>query len=257
MSKENYEEMIKIIVIGAAGVGKTALIESFSDKSLYKDTAPKTGVNLFIKKVNIEGNDYKLQFWDIVDDDKFGSLQTIYYTGASVVLYIFDLSRPETFDYFQTRFKDIWTQVKQDKCPVLVIGNRLDLVENPEIIDREKYRNFVKDEGLIGYIELNSTNNIDSLINQLPIIIQKALKKSIQVKFLVTSKELEEIKRFAKRSHQTQSEFIRTAIWEKIKSINSPSKTENSLKEELLKEILRLEELKKIRELLERQEKLK
>ncbi len=253
MSKEKYEEMFKIIVLGAAGVGKTALIERFSDKSLHKDTAPKTGVNLFTKKVNIKGNDYILQFWDIIDNDKFGSLQTMYYTGASVVLYIFDLSRPETFDYFQTRFKDIWTQVKQDKCPVLIIGNKLDLVEKPEVIDREKYRNFVKIEGLIGYIELTSTNKIDVLINQLPIILQKASKKSIQVKFLVTSRELEEIKKYAQNSHQTQSEFIRTAIWDKIKSMDTPSKTENSIKEELLKEILRLEELKKIRELLERQ----
>lgn len=257
MSKENYDKIFKIIVLGAAGVGKTALIERFSDKSLHKDAAPKTGVNLFIKNIKIDGNDYKLQFWDIIANEKFGSLQTLYYTGASAVLYIFDLSRPETFDYFQTSFKDIWIQIKQDKCPVLVIGNKRDLVENPEVIDREKYRNFVKNEGLMGYIELNSTNNIDDLIKQLPIIIQKALKKSIQVKFLVTSKELEEIKRFSRRSHQTQSEFIRTAIWEKIKSIKTPSKTENSLKGELLKEILRLEELKKIRELLERQEKSK
>ena len=257
MSKENYEEIFKIIVLGAAGVGKTALIERYSEKSLHKDAASRAGVNLFVKNINIDGNNYKLQFWDIIANDKFGSLQTMYYTGASAVLYVFDLSRPETFDYFQTRFKDIWIQIKQDKCPVLVIGNKRDLVENPEAIDREKYRDFVKNEGLMGYIELNSTNNIDGLINQLPIIIQKALKKSIQVKFLVDSKELEEIKRFAKLSHQTQSDFIRTAIWEKIKSIKTPSKTDNSLKGELLKEILRLEELKKIRELLERQEKSK
>ena len=257
MSKENYEEMFKIIVLGAKGVGKTALIEQFSDKSLHKDAAPKTGVNLFTKDVNIDGNDYKLQFWDILANDKFGSLQTLYYTGASAVLYVFDLSRPETFEYFQTRFKDIWIQIKQDKCPVFIIGTKLDLVENPETIDREKYRNFVQNEGFMGYIELTSKNSIDNLIKQLPLIIQKASKKSIQVKFLVTSKELAKIKRFARRTNQTQSEFIRTAIWEKIKSIKTPSKTENSLKEELLKEILRLEELKKIRELLERQEKSK
>jgi len=253
MSKESYKEMFKIIVLGAAGVGKTALIERFSDKSLHKDTAPRAGINLFIKKVNIDGNDYKLQFWDIIDDDKYRSLQTLYYTGASVVLYVFDLSRPETFDYFQTRFKDIWTQVKKDKCPLLIIGNKLELVKNPEAIDREKYRSFVRNEGLMGYVELTSTKNIDDLIKQLPNIIQNALRKSIQVKFLVTSKELKEIKRFARRSHQTQSEFIRTAIWDKIKSMSQPSKTENSLKGELLEEILRLEELKKIRKLLEKQ----
>ncbi len=255
MSKEIYKDIFKIVVLGATGVGKTTLIEKFSDKSLHEDAAPKVGVNFFIKNVNIDGHDYKLQFWDIIDDDKFGSLQTLYYTGASAIFFIFDLSRPETFDNYQIRFKKVWTQVRKDKCPVLIIGNKLDLVENQEAIDREKYRKFIKKEGLMGYIELTSTNNIDDLVNQLPNIIQKTLKKSYQVKFLVNNKELEDIKRFALFSHQTQSEFIRTAIWEKIRLINTPSMIENSIKKkEIGEDKLRLRELKKIRELLERSE---
>ncbi len=255
MSKEKYKDIFKIIVLGAAGVGKTTLIEQFSDEFLHKDAAPKVGVNFFIKNITIDGHNYKLQFWDIIDDEKFGSLQTLYYTGASAVFFIFDLSRPETFDYYQTRFKKVWNQIRDDKCPVLIIGNKLDLVENQKSIDREKFRKFVNKEGLMGYIELTSTNNIEELVKQLPNIIQKALKKSYQVKFLVNNKELEDIKRFAKLSHQTQSEFIRTAIWEKIKLINTPSMIENSIKnKKIVEDKLRLDELKKIRELLKRSE---
>jgi GTP-binding protein of the ras superfamily involved in termination of M-phase len=239
-------------------VGKTALIEQVSDESLHKDVAPKAGVNFFTKNVKVGGIDYKLQFWDIIDDDKFGSLQTLYYTGASAVFFIFDLSRPETFDYYKTRFKKIWDQIRQDRCPVLIIGNKLDLTEDPEAIEREKYRKFVKKNGLIGYIELNSTNSIDSLIKQFPIIIRKALKKNVQVKFLVTNRELDRIKRFARRSRQTQSEFIRSALSEKIRRIKESSKPENSIKKrETEEEGLRLDELKKIRELLEKKEELK
>ncbi|MFX0020795.1 MAG: Rab family GTPase [Candidatus Hermodarchaeota archaeon] len=253
MSKEKFKDIFKIIVLGAAGVGKTTLIEQFSDESRHKDIAPKVGVNFFIKNVKIDGHDYKLQFWDIIDDDKYGSLQTLYYTGASAVFFIFDLSRPETFDYYQTRFKKIWNQIRRDKCPVLMIGNKLDLVENLEEIDKEKYFKFVKNEGLMGYIELTSTDNIDALLNQLPIIIQKALKKNIQVKFLVTNKELEEIKKFARYSHQTQSEFIRTAIWDKIRRLNESSVVKSSKNNNSMElEKLRVTELKKIRKLLEK-----
>ena len=138
---------------------------------------------------------------------------------------------------------------------MLLIGNKLDSVENPETIDRKRYREFVKKEGLLGYIELTSMNKIDSLISHIPIIIQKALKKSYQVKFLVNSKELEDIKRFAQLSHQTQSEFIRTAIWEKIRLIDAPSIIESSTKnKDIEEEKLRSEELRRIRELLEKLE---
>ncbi len=255
ISKEKYKEMFKIVVLGAAGVGKTTLIEQFSDKSLHEDAGPKVGVNFFIKNVNIDGHDYKLQFWDIIANDKFGSLQTLYYTGASAIFFVFDLSKPETFDYYQTQFKKVWNQIKQDKCPILLIGNKRDLVEKLETIDREKYKEFVKKEGLIGYIELTSTDNVEDLLNQLPIIIQKALKKSIQVKFLVNSNELNEIKRFSQLSHQTQSEFIRATIWERIRMMETSSVIENSIEhKEINKSELRLDELKKIRELLERLE---
>ncbi|MFX0104764.1 MAG: Rab family GTPase [Candidatus Hodarchaeota archaeon] len=255
MSKKKFEDIFKIVVFGASGVGKTKLIEQISDKPLHEDTAPKVGVNFFIKRVNVDGHDYKLQFWNIVDDKKFGSLQKLYYTGASAVFFVFDLSRPETFNYYQTNFEEVWNQIKLDKCPVLLIGNKLDLVENLETIDREKYREFVKKEGLLGYIELTSMNKIDDLINHIPIIIQKALKKSYQVKFLVNSKELEDIKRFARLSHQTQSEFIRTAIWEKIRLIETSSIIVSSNKKKIKEENkLRLEELKKIRQLLEQLE---
>jgi Ras-related protein Rab-7A len=149
MSKEKFKNIFKIVVLGASGVGKTTLIEQISDKPLHKDTAPKVGVNFFIKSVIIDGHDYKLQFWDIVDDEKFGSLQTLYYTGASAVFFVFDLSRPGTFDYYQTNLEKIWNQIKLDKCPVLLIGNKLDLVENLETIDRKRYRELVKKEGLL------------------------------------------------------------------------------------------------------------
>jgi len=107
----------------------------------------------------------------------------------------------------------------------------------------------------LGYIELTSMNNIDDLLKTIPTIIQKALKKSYQVKFLVNSKELEEIKKYAHLSHQTQSEFIRTSIWEKIRSIDAPLMNKSSIKNKEQK--LSLRELKRIRELLERLEKQK
>ncbi|MFW9969272.1 MAG: GTP-binding protein [Candidatus Odinarchaeota archaeon] len=258
MSKDKFKNIFKIVVIGANKSGKTTLIEQFSDISLHENAAPKVGVNFYTKNVTIDNHDYKLQFWDIIDDEKFGSLQTLYYTGASAIFFVFDLSKPETFEYYQTHFKEVWHQAKLDKCPILLIGTNLDSVENQEAIERKKYRQFVKKESLLGYIELNSTTNIDKLLKTFPILIQNALKKTYQVKFLVNSKELNGIKNYSKLSHQTQSEFIRTAIWEKIRSMEASPIIRNSIKNKDMKKAeLRLDELRKIRESLERLEKQK
>jgi small GTP-binding protein len=246
------KDIFKIIVIGAPGVGKTTLIEKLSDKIVQKDIAPKIGVNFFLKQLNIDEHDYKFQFWDFFDEEKFGSLHNFYYKGASAIFYVFDLSKPETFDSHQKFLKKAWNDVNSKNCPVLVIGNKLDLVKNPETLERKKFHEFVKNEGLLGYIEVNSIDNVDALIKGLPQIIFTNLRKNHQVKFLVNSKENEEIKRYAKLSKQKKSDFIRTAIWEKISSMNNPSMTKST--KDMEENQLHIEELKKIRKLLERLE---
>ena len=63
--------------------------------------------------------------------------------------------------------------------------------------------------------------------------------------------ELEDIKKYAHKSHQTQSEFIRSAIRDKIRVVDAQ---DQDLKrpQEIPDYLLRLEELKKIREALDK-----
>ncbi|MFX1276558.1 MAG: ADP-ribosylation factor-like protein, partial [Promethearchaeota archaeon] len=199
-------------------------------------------------------SDKEADFLNKFSDKEADYFKKFYYKGVSAIFFVFDLSQPETFESYQKLIKKAWNEGLLKKCPVLIIGNKLDLVINPKTIDRQKYREFVKKEGLLGYIELNSKGNIHPLIKEIPQIIQTNLKKNYQVKFLVNSKEFEEIRRSAKISHQTRSEFIRAAIRDKIRVLNSQEQ-DLDRPQEIHEDKLRLEELKYIREVLERMEK--
>lgn len=319
MSEEQFEDIFKIIVLGASGVGKTSIMEHYAEKVFEEHRTAKMGVNFFIKQIRVNGKDYKFQFWDFIHNKQFESFHQVYSSGASAVFFVFDLARPETFEFHKICLKNIWWQINLNRAPLLLIGNKLDLIENKELIDRKKYGEFVRKEGLLGYIETSITNN-DELEEQIPKLIQQiihlksfygkqrprdlrsrvfkeikqraipshiegkylkeiaeedlrkikikkrerieelkkvkeSLKKNQQVKFLVDEEDLDTIKRFAQLSHQTQSEFIRSAIWEKIKLIDTPSLIEGSKREIVMEENkLYLKELKRIRELLERLE---
>ncbi|MFX1524938.1 MAG: leucine-rich repeat domain-containing protein [Promethearchaeota archaeon] len=86
--------------------------------------------------------------------------------------------------------------------------------------------------------------------------IETELKKTQQVKFLASIPELENIKQYAQLSGQSQSEFIRTAIRDKISSLETQLKNKSfETQKEIQKNRLSFEELKKIRELLERFDK--
>ena len=86
--------------------------------------------------------------------------------------------------------------------------------------------------------------------------VEKVLKKTQQVKFLASITESDNIKYYAQISRQSQSEFIRTAIRDKIRLIEAQS-SEKSLNEleDIQEDKLSSEELKKIRKALERLEK--
>jgi hypothetical protein len=86
--------------------------------------------------------------------------------------------------------------------------------------------------------------------------VEKKLKKTKQVKFLASVVELERIKYYAQITHQTKSEFIRTAIRDKIELLEAQLNKESfEESKNLEKNELSLEELKKIRKALERLEK--
>ncbi|MHA1670753.1 MAG: hypothetical protein ACTSV5_09260 [Promethearchaeota archaeon] len=71
--------------------------------------------------------------------------------------------------------------------------------------------------------------------------VEKAIRDK-QVKFLATESELDEIKKSASLNRISQSEFIRSAIWEKISSLELKDiipLQEARVEEEFLKEFLK------------------
>ena len=86
--------------------------------------------------------------------------------------------------------------------------------------------------------------------------VEEVLKKKCQVKFLVDTTELDAIKTYAQVSHQTQSEFIRAAIRDKIRMVEIQSKNGLLQKNTNIQENeFRLDELTKIRKMLEKLER--
>jgi len=77
-------------------------------------------------------------------------------------------------------------------------------------------------------------------------LVENALKNK-QIKFVVSVPELQDIKAYARLSFLSQSEFIRSAIRDKIAVLNGESLSLKNQKDTLI-----LGELKKIRERLDR-----
>ncbi|RCN45010.1 Ras family protein [Ancylostoma caninum] len=55
---------IKVIMLGAAGVGKTAIITRFVDNYWMDRAIPTIGVDFTGRTVNVDGRPVRIQIWD-------------------------------------------------------------------------------------------------------------------------------------------------------------------------------------------------
>ena len=128
--------VIKICLLGEAGVGKTSLVYRFIENKFRENYKQTLGVNLLKKDVDIdEYGGVSAQIWDLGGQESFRSLRKLYLEGANGGLVIFDLSDRKSFDKLSEwigSFKNA-----RGEQPLLLIGNKADLKNQIEIKDKE------------------------------------------------------------------------------------------------------------------------
>jgi len=169
----SFEYNIKLIVLGEGFVGKGKLLQRYFKKNFTE----KSTVNpaFYEKTENYNGKNYFIKFWDTAGQEKYNSLNSIYYQNALGVLIVYDVSIPETFN----KVKD-WVgtlrEIVGENIIVVIAGNKFDLYDkkllgkSEEIINdycqKEKCEHF--------YTSAKTGYNVDDTFNCL---IKKVLNK--------------------------------------------------------------------------------
>ena len=117
----------KIVILGHFGVGKTSLIRRFTDNEFKSDYKATIGVQVRKKDVEINGNIVSLVIWDLEGTPCISETRRSYLLGSSGFIYVFDLSRPETYENILS--DKAYLKENYGNIPVVIVGNKKDLVE--------------------------------------------------------------------------------------------------------------------------------
>ena len=176
---------IKVVLLGETAVGKSCLITRFVNDAFQSNhVSTMVGVfqskTVFYDKLNKQ---IKYEIWDTAGQEKYRSLNKMFYNNADVVILVVDITRKETFE----AIKDFWYNEVKDNSPENVIlalaANKCDLYEYEEITNQElndyakninaiyKQTSALQNSGIndlfdaIGY-KILSTENFDEFIRK-------------------------------------------------------------------------------------------
>ncbi len=165
------EYMLKTLILGNIGVGKSSLMERIAyplksfdqnipstiglefathkvfinhddeniDKSIYENpfetlhTHPKLSRSTLTRVNNCK---YKLQIWDCAGHPKFFSIVQSYFRGAQIIMYVFDITKRETFDALNEWHNAVIKQSNTQHVSI-VVGNKVDLSSKRKVSTEE------------------------------------------------------------------------------------------------------------------------
>lgn len=146
-SHPEYDMLLKILVIGDSGVGKSCMLLRFADNRFTDSYISTIGVDFCIRTIELDGKKIKLQIWDTAGQERFRAVTRSYYRGAAGALLVYDVTRRITYNHLTTWLTDA-RNLTNPNTVIMLIGNKKDL-EGQRDVTYEEASAFAKQNGLI------------------------------------------------------------------------------------------------------------
>jgi small GTP-binding protein len=160
---------LKLVLLGHKNVGKTSLFNRYVYDEFGK-TSMTIGAYFGMKQCKVNDRTCNLAIWDTAGEEKFDSLTNFYCRNARAALVCYDITNYETFQGLQ-RWVDKVTSEAEKNCACILVGNKLDIVEdNPQLrqVETAEAKRYASSIGaLLVEASAKSGKNVNEMFEQL------------------------------------------------------------------------------------------
>ena len=134
--EEDYDYLLKYIIIGDAYVGKSNLLLRYTKAEFKPEYQITLGADFGAKSVKIDDLTYRIQIWDTAGQENFRSITRSYYKSSVCALVVYDISSRESFNSINT-----WIEACKNQSPktifFILVGNKSDLEDERQVTKEE------------------------------------------------------------------------------------------------------------------------
>ena len=134
MSEDN---LIKVILLGEAGVGKTNLCEISLGIKFNQEYSPTLSPNKYRGKICVDNKDYLYNLWDTPGQERFRSLTRLFINNSQIILIVFEINKKESFNQIDFWYNLVKEILGNDGNIIALVGNKADLYNQREVSDEE------------------------------------------------------------------------------------------------------------------------
>ncbi|XP_063239299.1 ras-related protein Rap-2c [Bacillus rossius redtenbacheri] len=150
----------KIVVLGAAKVGKSSLITQF----LYGTFSPKyrrTIEEMHHGDFSVGGVSLRLDILDTSGDHEFPAMRALSISSADAFVLVYDVTDAASFEEVRALRDQIHETKKSTAVPIVVVGNKLDLAPESREVEVDTTESVVTVDWENGFVEASAKDNVN------------------------------------------------------------------------------------------------
>jgi small GTP-binding protein len=131
-NNDNYDLILKLVLIGDSGVGKTNILSRYNNNEFSLATQPTVGVEFGNKVIKKENKSIKLQLWDTAGQERYKAITNAFYKGSKGAFVVYDITRKSSFLNIDKWIGELKTNGSEDIL-IILVGNKTDLEDKREV----------------------------------------------------------------------------------------------------------------------------
>ena len=135
--KMEDDKIIKIILLGESGVGKTNLIQVALDQPFQKEKISTLISSYYESEIIIQNKKYVYTLWDTAGQEVYRSLNKSFIKDSKIVILVFAINNRKSFEEIDYWMNSVKESLEENKYIMALVANKSDLFDEQEIPDEE------------------------------------------------------------------------------------------------------------------------